>query len=226
MKKISILLITGLLLTITSKAQTYGIIQMIEASSAMGTTAADIVPTVPNSYFQDANCFVAEWEYQTRERNEIDSTAQVSDLIPVQIEWRLSQDTLDADGIFIDTVYTGSNPILDFKTYAQDCGEYQPPCNGGHAVQITVTMSNGTQYRNTGVLYAQVNDVPKEYPDCPIDSQDYTGMPIFDFEVFELIKFDPYQFYIGGLTGDFDKNGVVNIIDLIFVASHWGLPIE
>jgi len=178
-----------------------------------GSCAKDIIPTLSNDYFQDANCNVAKWESSVREFNPIDSTGVNTNINPVSIKWFLDSDNY---------INTGSDFTLPFYTYNDgvinsDCdGIFQPSCNGAHSVVIQMEFEDGTIYRRIGTGFAIVNNTPSDIPQCELSILDYSpsDLSYFDFDTFTPIKFEPYEFIIQGLDWDLDNDNCVSTSDL------------
>lgn len=182
--------------------------------SQYGGVAADIIPTVPGDYFQDANCGIAKWIAETRLRDE-NGLAIATGLQPLTYTW-----TLDTDPSIVT-----ETPILPFYTYTDgsintDCpGIFQPSCNGSHLLEIRLEFADGTIYSRSGTAYGQVNGTPVEI--CQLGLSNYipSDLNYFDFDTFSPIEFEPYQFLEQGLEWDLNNDGSVNTSDLnIFLA--------
>mgnify|MGYP002639637569 CR=1 FL=1 len=188
-----------------------------------GASAPDYIPAW-NNYFQDANCNVAQWQYFGKERGE-EGTAVNTTIIPDQVIWNVSGEEFAAtttDGTLKFTTYIieGNDTIPNINCE----GNFQPPCNGGHAVTVTVIIGDAV-YQRSNISWGQVNNVPESIaPDCTeYSSFDVTNSSTFDFDCFCPIVFDEYQYLIDdGLTWDLNGDHVVNASDLLIFIANYG----
>jgi hypothetical protein len=205
----------------------YNYADLMSFLAQFGSSVPDIIPTIPNDFFQDANCTVARWTAMVFERDAIDYTANSSSIVPTEVLWKIDSDP---------AINTGSELELKFYTYTpdslgnsvinEDCpGFFQPSCNGYHNITITMTFANGSIYQRSGTGKAHVNYVPEEYPDCDLSYADYeaSDLTMFDFDCYCLLTFEAQEFLLeSGLEWDLNTDGYVSINDLFVLLSQYG----
>ncbi len=199
----------------------YNTTDLLGLLSEYGTSALDYIPAW-NNYFQDANCNVAEWQFFGKERGE-DGTAINTVIIPDQVIWNVSGVDFETDGTlqFVTYVIEGNDTIPNINCD----GTFQPPCNGGHLVTVTVIIGNAV-YQRSNISFGQVNNVPESIaPLCTeYSSVDVTNSSTFDFDCFCPIVFSEYQYLIDdGLTWDLNGDHIVNTNDLLILLANFGV---
>jgi len=216
----------------------FDITDILEFLAVFGVCVPDLIPIVPNDYFQDANCNVAKWTAQLKERDPSDSTTNNYAGIPVNIVWELDGDP---------PISTGSDWILPFYTYnLENCqdstwneiwgawqysncdtiidvgcpGIFSPSCNGAHNLVITMTMDDGSVYQRAGTAYGQVNFAPFET--CTGVTIVGSDLSNFDFDCFCPLTFTEHEFLIeSGIDWDLTNDGCVNSGDLLILLSNF-----
>lgn len=169
-----------------------------------------------NNYFQDANCNIAQWQFFVGEVGP-DSTASIITVQPDSVVWTIDD---------IDNVTMQSN--LLFQTYtsggipaACSVGEYQPQCNGAHSVTATGWFG-GSSYVRSGISYGLINNVPPAIPTCELGPFDVENTLFYDFQCQCPITFETYEMLDVAYEGmDFDGNGCVNSIDLLYLLARY-----
>lgn len=193
-----------------------------------GQCAPDYIPTW-NNYFQDANCAVAKWQYFGHERDPETGEGVLSEMISDSIVWNVSGATVTT---FEDDGNSNNNTgNLWFQTYTVDenldtipnCGFFQPPTNGGHETTVTVYVG-GAVYQRSAAGWAQVNNVPDEFPYSAPNGPGYSEpSSTFDWSgCFCPIEFEPYEFMVEGLQWDLNYDGCVNVADLLILLAGYG----
>lgn len=221
----------------------YSTIDLLGLLDEFGDRELDVIPFVPNSEFQDANCTVARWDADLAERDPEDSTTMSTSLEPINVVWILDEDP---------PVSTGASLRLPFYTYElgncdtihfinamgykaielvncdtlinPDCpGIFQPSCNGVHELTVMMEFESGLVVSRSGTGRGIVNMVPSEFPLCEGVEHDPSLLATFDFSTFSSIKFSPYQFVVqSSLQYDLNGDYVVNSADLVILLAGYG----
>jgi len=209
-----------------SNRNCYVVTDLLSFLIEYGLEEPDLIPTVPNDWFQDANCNVAKWTADVKERNPLDSTAINTNAPVYNITW-----TLDST----DVINTGNSFILPFYTYMVDSlgnivinpecpGVFQPSCDGYHNVILEMTW-NSSVYKRVGTAYGQANGTPDVILDCIGVDYLASDLSTFDFVAWAPLKFTPYEFLTeSGLQWDLDGNHIVNSQDLLLFLLNWCEP--
>lgn len=210
-----------------SRSECYDQADLNSFLGEFGQNALKIIPSVPNDWFQDANCTVAKWTANVNTWDPVDSTANNTSLIPTSIEWVLdSIDYITVENSLILPFYTYTLDSLDNIVVNENCpGIFQPSCNGYHNVTVTMTFDDGSVYSRYGTAYGQVNNVPDDLPTCNPDSVNYTVIDLgtYDFVEQQSLTFEPYQFLVqSGLEWDLNNDGYVNVSDLLILLVGYG----
>lgn len=200
----------------------YNTEDLLSFISQYRTRVPDFIP-VWNNYFQDVNCFDSRWEFFLYERQQ-DGTAPppaVTELVD-NVEWNVSGAIVNTDGDLQFATYfiTEGDTILN-----PNCpGTFQPPCNGGHEVVVTVTIGGAT-YQRSNISFGGVNNVPASIaPLCTeLTVSDITDSGQFDQDCPCPTVFDSYEFLLdSGLEWDLDNDGVVELLDLLIFFENYG----
>jgi len=205
-----------------NKTTCYTVNNMLDLLSSYGLQPQNIIPSVPNSYFQDANCNVAAWTSAVNIWNPLDSTSLESNLIPNNITWKLDADPVINTSSFNLPFYTY---ILNNKgqiVINPNCnGIFQPSCNGGHNLTIIMSFDDGTIYQRTGTAYGWVNNTPLNIMACNELVIDPLSLETYNVFCPCYLTFDSYEFCIQSLPYDLNNDFVVSSTDLLLMLANF-----
>jgi len=190
-----------------------------------GSSVEDIIPTIPNDYFQDANCNVAKWTAGVRKRNPIDSTTLSTSSIPINITWEIqTSPSINTGSDFAIRLYTYIQDSLGNITINENCpGITSIPCNGAQSCIITMEFVDGSIYQRSGTIYGQINNTPDEIQDCEGVQYTTNDLSYYDFECNCPIQFEKNQFLIySGLTWDLNGDGSIDTLDILILLMNYG----